>query len=79
MRLLAKVPVGRVVYTWHALPAVLPVNFSMDDDASVVLYTSAGSDLVRAVDGVVVASRGTSSPPRHSRAGVWSCAAEPPW
>ncbi|MXM68020.1 pyridoxamine 5'-phosphate oxidase family protein [Streptomyces sp. HUCO-GS316] len=55
LRLLAKVPVGRVVYTRQALPAVLPVNFSLDMDASVLLRTSAGSDLVRAVDGVVVA------------------------
>ncbi|MFF9404932.1 pyridoxamine 5'-phosphate oxidase family protein [Streptomyces anandii] len=55
LRLLAKVPVGRVVYTRHALPAVLPVNFSLDTDSSVLLRTSAGSDLVRAVDDVVVA------------------------
>ncbi|GGY15044.1 pyridoxamine 5'-phosphate oxidase family protein [Streptomyces djakartensis] len=55
VRLLAKVPVGRVVYTRHALPAVLPVNFSLDTDASVLLRTSPGSDLVRAIDGVVVA------------------------
>ncbi|MER5436692.1 pyridoxamine 5'-phosphate oxidase family protein [Streptomyces sp. NPDC002588] len=55
LRLLVKVPVGRVVYTRHALPAVLPVNFSLDADASVLLCTSSGSDLVRAIDGVVVA------------------------
>lgn len=53
--LLAKVPVGRVVYTRQALPAVLPVNFSLDTDSSVLLRTSAGSGLVRAIDGVVVA------------------------
>jgi nitroimidazol reductase NimA-like FMN-containing flavoprotein (pyridoxamine 5'-phosphate oxidase superfamily) len=55
LRLLAKVPVGRVVYTRQALPAVLPINFSLDTDASVVLRTSPSSDLVRAIDGVVVA------------------------
>ncbi|WP_413098604.1 pyridoxamine 5'-phosphate oxidase family protein [Streptomyces sp. Inha503] len=55
LRLLAKVPVGRVVYTRQALPAVLPVNFSLDADSSVLLRTSAGSGLVRAIDGVVVA------------------------
>ncbi|GAA2344307.1 pyridoxamine 5'-phosphate oxidase family protein [Streptomyces violaceusniger] len=55
LRLLAKVPVGRVVYTRQALPAVLPVNFSLDADSSVLLRTSAGSGLVHAVDGVVVA------------------------
>jgi len=55
LRLLARVPVGRVVYTRQALPAVLPVNFVLDTDSSVLLRSSAGSDLVRAVDGVVVA------------------------
>lgn len=55
LRLLAKVPVGRVVYTRQALPAVLPINFSLDTDASVLLRTSSDSDLVRAIDGVVVA------------------------
>ena len=55
LRLLAKVPVGRVVYTRQALPAVLPINFSLDTNASVLLCTSPESDLVRAIDGVVVA------------------------
>ncbi|GAA4543823.1 MULTISPECIES: pyridoxamine 5'-phosphate oxidase family protein [Streptomyces] len=55
LRLLAKVPVGRVVYTRQALPAVLPVNFSLDTDSSVLLCTSPDSDLVGAIDGVVVA------------------------
>ncbi|MFD3730901.1 pyridoxamine 5'-phosphate oxidase family protein [Streptomyces sp. NPDC058632] len=55
LRLLAEVPVGRVVYTRQALPAVLPVDFSLDPDGSVLLSTSRDSDLVRAIDGVVVA------------------------
>ncbi|AWK12382.1 pyridoxamine 5'-phosphate oxidase [Streptomyces spongiicola] len=55
LRLLAEVPVGRVVYTRQALPAVLPVNFRLDADASVLMCTSPASDLVRAVDGAVVA------------------------
>jgi nitroimidazol reductase NimA-like FMN-containing flavoprotein (pyridoxamine 5'-phosphate oxidase superfamily) len=55
LRLLAKVPVGRIVHTRGALPAVLPVNFSLDHDGSVLLRTSAASELVRAVDGAVVA------------------------
>ncbi|MEV7061683.1 pyridoxamine 5'-phosphate oxidase family protein [Streptomyces collinus] len=55
LRLLAKVPVGRVVYTRQALPAVLPVNFSLDTDSSVLLCTSPDSDLAGAIDGVVVA------------------------
>ncbi|MFD4510316.1 pyridoxamine 5'-phosphate oxidase family protein [Streptomyces sp. NPDC058457] len=55
LRLLAKMPVGRVVYTRQALPAVLPVNFSLDTDSSVLLCTDANSELVRAIEGVVVA------------------------
>ncbi|MFJ6565209.1 pyridoxamine 5'-phosphate oxidase family protein [Streptomyces sp. NPDC091412] len=55
LRLLAKAPVGRIVHTRHALPAVLPVNFALDGDGAVLLCTSATSELVRAVDGAVVA------------------------
>ncbi|MFI9583875.1 pyridoxamine 5'-phosphate oxidase family protein [Streptomyces sp. NPDC052236] len=55
LRRLATVPLGRIVFTRQAMPAILPVNFSLDTDSSVVLRTSATSDLVRAVDGVVVA------------------------
>ncbi|MCG7206533.1 MULTISPECIES: pyridoxamine 5'-phosphate oxidase family protein [Streptomyces] len=55
LRLLAGVPVGRIVHTRHALPAVLPVNFGLDGDGAVLLRTSAASELARAVDGSVVA------------------------
>ncbi|MEU5256888.1 pyridoxamine 5'-phosphate oxidase family protein [Streptomyces longwoodensis] len=55
LRLMAEVPVGRIVHTRGALPAVLPVNFCLEPDGAVVLRTSAGSELVRAVDGTVVA------------------------
>jgi len=55
LRLLAQVPVGRIVHTRQALPAVLPVNFSLDRDGAVLLCTSATSELARAVDGTVVA------------------------
>ncbi|MDX3458902.1 pyridoxamine 5'-phosphate oxidase family protein [Streptomyces sp. ME02-8801-2C] len=54
-RLLATTPVGRIVHTRHALPAVLPVNFCLDDGGGVLLRTSAASELARAVDGAVVA------------------------
>lgn len=65
LRLLATAPVGRVVYTRQALPAVLPLNFALDTDSSVVLRTSADSDLVRAVDGVVVAFEADEFDPVH--------------
>ncbi|UUU26579.1 pyridoxamine 5'-phosphate oxidase family protein [Streptomyces sp. DSM 40750] len=70
LRLLADVPVGRVVYTRQALPAVLPVDFALDIDGAVLLCTSATSDLVRAIDGVVVAFEGDEFDPA-SRSG-WS-------
>ncbi|MEU3555421.1 pyridoxamine 5'-phosphate oxidase family protein [Streptomyces fragilis] len=55
LRRLATATVGRVVHTRQALPSVLPVNFALDDDGSVLLRTSAASELARAVDGEVVA------------------------
>lgn len=55
LRLMAEAPVGRVVFTRGALPAVLPVNFALDDDGAILLRTSAASELARAVDGTVVA------------------------
>lgn len=67
LRRLAKVPVGRVVYTRQALPAVLPVNFGLDGEGAVVLRTSAASELVRAIDGAVVAFEADDiDPVRHS-------------
>ncbi|MGW7210715.1 pyridoxamine 5'-phosphate oxidase family protein [Streptomyces sp. NPDC054837] len=55
LRLMARAPIGRVVYTRRALPAVLPVNFGLDVDGAVLLRTSAASELVRSIDGAVVA------------------------
>lgn len=55
LRLLATAQVGRIVFTRHALPAVSPVTFRVDGDGAVLLRTLAASDLVRAVDGAVVA------------------------
>ncbi|MFD9460318.1 pyridoxamine 5'-phosphate oxidase family protein [Streptomyces sp. NPDC060027] len=52
---LGEAPIGRVVHTRNALPAVLLVNFSLDAESFVVLRTSADSELARAIDGVVVA------------------------
>ncbi|GEJ98778.1 pyridoxamine 5'-phosphate oxidase family protein [Streptomyces sp. NPDC003388] len=54
-RLLGTAPVGRIVHTRQALPAVVPVNFSLDDDGAVLLRTSAASEMAHAVDGSVVA------------------------
>ncbi|MEV6206690.1 pyridoxamine 5'-phosphate oxidase family protein [Kitasatospora sp. NPDC051914] len=54
-RLLGTVPVGRVVYTEHALPAVLPVAFEVAPDGRLVLALRADSRTARALDGTVAA------------------------
>ncbi|MEU9126862.1 pyridoxamine 5'-phosphate oxidase family protein [Kitasatospora sp. NPDC048540] len=55
LRLLAATTVGRVVYTIGALPAVLPTRYRLGPDGSVLLRAPAGSELVRAVSGALVA------------------------
>ncbi|WP_063773423.1 pyridoxamine 5'-phosphate oxidase family protein [Streptomyces rubellomurinus] len=52
--LLGRAAVGRVVYTIGALPAVLPVPFRLVP-GGVLLAAGADADLVRAVDGAVIA------------------------
>ncbi|WP_405362414.1 pyridoxamine 5'-phosphate oxidase family protein [Kitasatospora sp. NBC_00085] len=55
LRLLSTVPVGRVVYTEHALPAVLPVSFEVAADGRLLLAVRRGSTTARGLDGTVVA------------------------
>ncbi|MFI9272698.1 pyridoxamine 5'-phosphate oxidase family protein [Kitasatospora sp. NPDC052896] len=55
LRLLATVPIGRVVYTEHALPAVLPVVFRLDPDGRLVLALLPDPGRSRALDGTVIA------------------------
>ncbi|MFF8771125.1 pyridoxamine 5'-phosphate oxidase family protein [Kitasatospora sp. NPDC015120] len=55
LRLLSTVPVGRVVYTEHALPAVLPVSFEVAPDGRLLLAVRRGSATARGLDGTVVA------------------------
>jgi len=55
LRLMAGMTVGRVVYTLDAMPAVLPVRFRIDPDGSLVLAEGPSAELVRAVDGAVIA------------------------
>ena len=54
LRLLASVPVGRVVYTRRALPAVDLVNFVLDH-GDIVIRTDRGGKLAAAARGAVVA------------------------
>jgi uncharacterized protein len=51
---MASVPVGRIVFTVRALPAIRPVNFILDG-GDVVIRTSATSRLAQTVRGAVVA------------------------
>lgn len=54
LELMASVPIGRVVFTDRALPAVQPVNFVLDG-ADVVFRTTPGSKLAAATRGAIVA------------------------
>lgn len=54
MRLMGSVPVGRIVYTRQALPAVELVNFTLDN-GDIVIRTDAGGKLAAATRGAVVA------------------------
>ncbi|MDP4510484.1 pyridoxamine 5'-phosphate oxidase family protein [Nonomuraea turcica] len=54
MRLLPSRPIGRIVFTDRALPAVQPVNFCMDGE-DIVIRAAAGSKLAAATRRAVVA------------------------
>jgi uncharacterized protein len=54
LRLLASVPVGRIVYTRKAMPAVELVNFTMDT-GDIVIRTDADGTLAAATQHAVVA------------------------
>jgi nitroimidazol reductase NimA-like FMN-containing flavoprotein (pyridoxamine 5'-phosphate oxidase superfamily) len=54
LRLLSSTPIGRIVFTDRALPAVQPVTFRLDGE-KVVIRTAAGSKLAAATRHAVVA------------------------
>lgn len=54
MRLLREVPLGRIVYTDRALPAIQPVNFAVSG-ADIVIRTTVGSKLAAVTRNAVVA------------------------
>ena len=72
LRLMASVPVGRIVYTRQALPAVELVNFALDD-GDIVIRTDRGGKLAAATHGTVVAFEADSVDADH-QAG-WSVTA----
>lgn len=59
LALLGSVPVGRIVFTDRALPAVQPVNFVLYDGA-VIFRTGAGSKLAAATRQAIVAFQADS-------------------
>lgn len=54
LQLLAGAPIGRVVFTDQALPAVQPVSFAVHDE-TIVFATCDGRRIAEASDGAVVA------------------------
>ncbi|GAA2730819.1 pyridoxamine 5'-phosphate oxidase family protein [Actinocorallia aurantiaca] len=54
LALLQSTPVGRIVFTHQALPAVQPVNYALDGE-DVIIRTSPGSKLAAALRNAVVA------------------------
>nr|WP_028477821.1 pyridoxamine 5'-phosphate oxidase family protein [Nocardia sp. CNY236] len=70
MRLLSSAPLGRVVFTRDALPAIRPVNHLVDADGDIIVRTRLTSRLTSAVRGnsaVVVAYEADDiDPVRHT-------------
>ncbi|WUH89751.1 pyridoxamine 5'-phosphate oxidase family protein [Streptomyces sp. NBC_00433] len=55
MRLLATITIGRIVFTHHALPAILPVRYVLDQGSAIAVRTSKTSRMAVEVDRAVVA------------------------
>jgi nitroimidazol reductase NimA-like FMN-containing flavoprotein (pyridoxamine 5'-phosphate oxidase superfamily) len=55
MRLLRSVPMGRIAFTYHAMPAIRPVNHMVDEAGRIVIRSHEGAAIVTATD----AMRGT--------------------
>jgi hypothetical protein len=53
LRLLAMVPVGRLIFTVNALPTVRLMNFAIADGL-IVMRTAAESTVARKLDGIIV-------------------------
>ncbi|MCE7004682.1 pyridoxamine 5'-phosphate oxidase family protein [Kibdelosporangium philippinense] len=73
LQLLAGAPVGRIVFSDRALPAVLPVNFAVIENA-VIIRTDARSRLAIAGTNTVVAFEADEFSSRPSRS-AWSVVA----
>ena len=69
LRLMASVPVGRIIYTRQALPAVDLVNFTLDR-GDIIIRTDRSGTLAGATRGAVVAFEADSLDPAGQ--GGWS-------
>src|SRR5712691_13170268 len=63
LRLLGSVPLGRVVFTHRALPAIRPVNHIVDGQ-QIIFQTSTSAAITTAVDGTGADCRGDPRPDR---------------
>ena len=52
MRLLRSVPMGRIAFTYHAMPAIRPVNHIVDEAGRIVIRSHEGASIVTAADGI---------------------------
>jgi uncharacterized protein len=75
LRLLATVPIGRIIYTRQALPAVELVNFAFES-GDIIIRTNRGGKLAAATRGAIVAFEADVVDPER-RAG-WSVTAVGP-
>lgn len=64
LRLLGEVPLGRVIFTQNAMPAVRPVNHIVDDGA-VIIRTHLGAAVLSAVGMVVAYQADAIDPEEH--------------
>jgi hypothetical protein len=55
LALVGSAPLGRVVFTRQALPAVQPVSFVLDAGGDVIVLTAPDSELAAALPGAIVA------------------------
>jgi hypothetical protein len=72
LRLLATVPIGRIIYTRQALPAVELVNFALES-GDIIIRTDRSGKLAAATRGAIVAFEADAVDPEH-RSG-WSVTA----
>lgn len=64
MRLLGSVPLGRVIFTQNAMPAVRPVNHIVDD-GTIIIRTHLGAAVLSALGMVVAYQADAIDPDEH--------------